>query len=62
MLLDFGRRSRAIGAQPIVILVEDRGYGGVFAKSIVPALKADEIDFVLTSMIASPTDTGNLYR
>jgi hypothetical protein len=59
MLFDFAMRSRAIGARPIVILIEDGGYGGVFTPFIVSALRAAKIDFILTSTIASPTDSQN---
>jgi len=59
ILLDFANRSRTIGARPIVLLIEDRGYGGVLSSSVAPALQANGIDFIVTSTIASPNDTRN---
>lgn len=59
MLFDFAGRARAAGARPIVILIEDRGYGGVLSATIVPTLKANDIEFVITSTLASPYDPSN---
>ena len=59
MLLDFAATTRAAGQQPIVILFEDRGYGTALSTIVAPALRANRIDFVASSAIASPTDSGN---
>jgi hypothetical protein len=59
MLLDFATTTRAAGGRPIVILIEDSGYGTALSSMVTPVLKANRIDFVATSGIASPTDSGN---
>jgi hypothetical protein len=59
MLLDFANKSRERGVRPVVILIEDRGYGGSLPGITVPMLKANRIDFVATSTIASPSDSSN---
>jgi hypothetical protein len=59
MLIDFANRARTAGEHPIVILIEDRGYGGTLSAIAAPALQANHIDFVTTSMIISPDDAGN---
>jgi hypothetical protein len=58
MLLDFAATARAAGQQPIVILFEDRGYGTALSTMVAPALRANRIDFVASSTIASPIDSG----
>jgi hypothetical protein len=58
MLLDFADKARAAGERPIVILIEDRGYGGTLS-AIANQLRANGINFVTTSAIASSDDTGN---
>jgi len=42
-----------------VILIEDRGYGDSLSTIAVPTLKANDIEFVATSTIVSPDDSGN---
>jgi len=59
MLLDFAATTRAAGQHPIVILFEDRGYGTALSTITAPALRANRIDFIATSTIALPTDSGN---
>jgi hypothetical protein len=59
MLIDFANRTRAAGERPIVILIEDRGYGGTLSASAAAALRANHIDFITTSAIVSATDTSN---
>jgi len=59
MVLNFAAKARAHGQQPIVVLFEDRGYGTALSATVVPALKANRIDFVATSTIAPATDSGN---
>lgn len=59
MLIDFAKRARLAGERPIVILIEDRGYGGTLSKIAAPALRVNHIDFVTTSAIVSPDDTSN---
>jgi hypothetical protein len=59
MLIDFASRARVAGERPIVILIEDRGYGGVLSTVGAPALRANHIDFVATSTIVPTEDSGN---
>ena len=59
ILLDFAAEVRASGQRPIVILFEDRGYGTSLSAMVAPALKANGIDFVSSSSIASPYDSGS---
>jgi len=59
MLIDFANRARAAGERPIVILIEDRGYGGTLSAIAAPALRANQIDFITTSQIVSSDDSGN---
>jgi hypothetical protein len=59
MLLDFASKARQAGKRPIVILIEDRGYGGTLSAMATSALRANRVDFVNTSAIVSPDDTGN---
>jgi hypothetical protein len=59
ILVDFAQKARARGTRPIVILIEDRGYGEALSSIAVPTLKANAIEFVATSTIVSPDDSGN---
>jgi hypothetical protein len=59
MLIDFSNKARRAGKRPIVILIEDRGYGGTLSDMAAPVLHANNIDFVSTSMIVPPDDTAN---
>jgi hypothetical protein len=59
ILVDFAQKARARGTRPIVILIEDRGYGESLSSIAVPTLKANDIEFVATSTIVSPDDSGN---
>jgi hypothetical protein len=42
-----------------VILIEDRGYGESLSHIAAPPLKANNIEFLATSTIVSPDDSGN---
>jgi hypothetical protein len=59
ILVDFAKKARARGTRPIVILIEDRGYGESLSRIAAPALKANDIEFVATSTIVSPDDSAN---
>jgi hypothetical protein len=59
LLLDFAKRTRAAGERPLVILIEDAGFGGTLSRFSAPVMKANNIDYFLTSSVASPDDTGN---
>jgi hypothetical protein len=59
ILVDFAKKARARGTRPIVILIEDRGYGESLSSIAVPTLKANNIEFVATSTVVSPDDSGN---
>ena len=58
-MLDFAANARAAGQHPIVILFEDKGFGTALSAIAAPALRANQIDFVATSAVASPNDSGN---
>jgi hypothetical protein len=59
LLLDFAEKARAAGSRPMVILIEDRGYGGVLSKMLVPVLAAKQIEFISTSAVAASNDPAN---
>jgi hypothetical protein len=59
ILVDFAEKARAAGSRPIVILIEDRGYGGVLSRVLAPALNAKRIEFLATSAAASSNDSAN---
>jgi hypothetical protein len=59
MLLDFATKARAAGQRPIVLLIEDRGYGNALSSAAVPVLQHSNIEYVATSAIATPDDTSN---
>jgi hypothetical protein len=42
-----------------VILIEDRGYGGTISAPVVPMLRANGIEYISTSTIVAPDDSGN---
>ena len=60
MLLDIQKRCLAAKARLVVLLIEDRGYEGVFSRITVPSLKRHNIDYVITSKIA-PTSDSNTF-
>jgi hypothetical protein len=62
MLLDFVDKVRATGGRPIVVLIEDQGYGRALSALAAPVLSANHIEFVATSLIVSPDDPGNFLR
>jgi hypothetical protein len=59
MLIDFANRARKAGERPIIILIEDQGYGGTLSAIAAPALQVNHVDFIATSTIAPPDDTSN---
>jgi hypothetical protein len=59
MLLDFSEKARAADSRPVVILLEDRGYGRTLAAMLTHALRDNSIDFVATSTIVSASDSAN---
>lgn len=59
MLIDFAIRTHRAGEHPIIILIEDQGYGGTLSAIAAPALEVNHIDFITTSTIASPDDPSN---
>jgi hypothetical protein len=59
VLLDFAATTRAAGQHPILILFEDRGYGTALSTIAIPELRANNIDFVATSTIASAYDSAS---
>ena len=56
ILVDFARRCYATGKRPVVILIEDQGYGGLLSELAVRTLEDSNIEYVLSSEIASPND------
>jgi len=59
ILVDFARKARRRGTRPLVILIEDRGYGGTVSAPTIPTLRANGIEFISTSSIVAPSDSGN---
>jgi hypothetical protein len=60
MLTDFAVRARTRGRRPIVLLFEDRGYGGVLSGMLAATLRANGVDF-LTSASFAPTDDPSKF-
>lgn len=59
MLIDFAFKVRQDGKRPVIILIEDQGYGGVLSTMAASALRDNHIEFISTSSIVSPDDSGN---
>ena len=59
MLLDFGEKARNSAGRPVVILLEDRGYGRTLSEMLTHALRENSIDFVATSAIVPAGDSAN---
>jgi hypothetical protein len=59
ILVDFAKKARAVGTRPMVILIEDRGYGKSLSRIAVPTLRANDIEFLATSTIVNPDDSAN---
>ncbi|MBV8405219.1 MAG: hypothetical protein JO203_13600 [Gammaproteobacteria bacterium] len=59
MLLDFSEQARTAGSRPVVILLEDRGYGRTLAAMLTETLRENSIDFVATSAIVPTSDSAN---
>ena len=59
ILIDFARRARAAGQLPIVVLIEERGYGGVLPALLGSTLRENQIEFVATGDIASTDNPHN---
>jgi hypothetical protein len=59
MLLDFADKTRRAGSRPIVILIENRDYGGVLTEMLAQALNSQHIEFLATSAVASSSDPAN---
>jgi hypothetical protein len=62
ILVDFAKKARARGSRPIVILIEDRGYGESLSSIAVPTLEANDIEFLATSTIVNPDDSANFVE
>jgi hypothetical protein len=56
LLIDFANRARASRRRPIVLLFEDRGFGGALSKMLEPTLRANHIDFVSSASFAPADD------
>jgi hypothetical protein len=59
LVLDFAEKARSAGSRPMVILIEDRGYGGVLSRMLASTLDAKQIEYVTTSAVASASDSAN---
>ncbi len=59
MTLDFVNMARQDGEKPIIILIEDQGYGGSLSNMLAPFLKMNHIEFLSTSSIAPAEDSSN---
>jgi hypothetical protein len=59
ILIDFANRARAAGQRPLVILIEDRGYGGLLSAILARTLRESKIEFIATGEIASSDDPHN---
>jgi hypothetical protein len=59
ILVDFANRARAFGQRPIVILIEDRGYGGLLSDILAATLERDHIEFIATGKIIQADDPHN---
>ena len=59
MLVDFAKEARERGTRPVVLLIEDRGYGESLSRVTAPTLRANDVEFLATSTIVSPNDSAN---
>ena len=59
ILVDFAGRARAAGQRPIVILIEDRGYGGLLSAILAPTLQESHVAFIATGQIVRTDDAQN---
>jgi hypothetical protein len=59
ILVDFADRARASGQRPIVVLFEDRGYGGVLSTMLAAELEKNHIGFVATGRVVDTDDPHN---
>jgi hypothetical protein len=59
LVITFSETAKAAGLHPVVLLIEDKGYGRMLSLALAPTLTDRNIDFVATSSIASPDDSAN---
>lgn len=59
ILVDFAERARAFDQRPIVILMEDRGNGGLLSDMLRATLEQDHIEFIATGKIIQADDPHN---
>jgi hypothetical protein len=59
LLVDFADRTRAAKERPVVILIEDRGYGGVLSTMLKQTLQENHIEFLATGEIVRSDDVRN---
>jgi hypothetical protein len=59
ILVDFANRARAFGQRPVVILIEDRGYGGLLSDILAATLEQNHIEFIATGKIVPADDPHN---
>lgn len=59
IFLSFSQKCRDRGVTPMVILIEDGGYGRTLSPIAIPMLRAAQIDYVSTASIAPPDDSAN---
>jgi hypothetical protein len=59
ILKDFAKRARAAGQRPIVILIEDHGFGGLLSAVLSSTLKENHIEFIATGEFVRADDPYN---
>ncbi len=59
VLINFADRARAAGQQPLVVLFEEQGSGGVLSGMLATVLKENHIGFVATGQIVRSDDPHN---
>ena len=59
ILMDFANRAHAAGQRPVVILIEDRGYGGLLSAILAPMLRKSHIEYIATGEMVATDDPHN---
>jgi hypothetical protein len=59
MMIDFANKAHQNKERPIIILIENHGYGGSLSAMLAPLLKRNQIEFLSTSDIISSEDSSN---
>jgi hypothetical protein len=59
MVIDFAKEVRADGKEPVVLLIEDRGFANSFETSLEPTLQHANIPYLNSRTVCPATDQSN---